>query len=151
MTLVGDLKKQTQFGDGPNLHKAIFERNIWYLTALPGTKKQSQSKPNLLSALEDGQGDHAGDGLCPAALDYDSNNLFDVFISARGFFLDFAPVAGDELYALHAAFELLVANQSGRYDPAPAGFSASGGTAHYPAGTVVDRTEGFSGIAGADK
>ena len=54
-----------------------------------------KTKPISLSAFEDGQGDHSGNGFCPAALDDDSDDFFDIFVCARGFFLYFASVAGD--------------------------------------------------------
>ena len=56
MTPKGNLKKQSQFADGANRRKLLFERILWQYTGLQGTKKQSQfkAKQSQIAKYHDG-------------------------------------------------------------------------------------------------
>ena len=49
----------------------------------------------MFLAFEDGQGNHSGNGFCPAAFDDDSDDFLYVLISTRGLFFYLASVVGD--------------------------------------------------------
>ena len=48
MTLVGYLKKQTQFTVGRKWRNVFSERGLWQETSRPNRRKQSQFKPNFV-------------------------------------------------------------------------------------------------------